>query len=437
MSTPLLRRCTALLLLLGGACAGMVQAAPATPAANTLPTPAECGLDDDEPPYPGATATGYKGALESDPVWHRNVRSRRGRDGQMQYRLHWQRTWYASIEPVRLRGQAWAYRVRQHGCHRLLDPRGRAYPLPPFRALSYPSLTPSPLSGLLRFETGRIGQAVYHYARFDRRGRLTAVSPHTYSMSYSSSSLPTDGLSPPLLDVVIPAPDRHGILNLTTLREVIEPRWLGVGGIRLNGPDREPRYLLTDDGQTRTVYSREGQVLLRDIHGITLLPHGLPPRPNAPASDQAAMVITRQGGAQCEVYDLDLKPLLSQPHRTRHGSCLTAPDQTGGLGLAGETPDGILHFYTRQPDGTLRQTGQVNGSLAALTRTGNAVTRIDTPAGPRYRVYTFAAQPTHPQDFDDFRDLGCGFHEVRLGEQWLTLLPDGSTRTERYFPFSC
>lgn len=430
--------CTAaLLLLLGSVHEASAAAAPSPQTLSVLPSPADCGLNDDEPPYPGATATGYKGAWERDPVWQRDVRSRRAPDGQMQYRLRWQRVWYASIEPIRLWNRTWAYMARQQSCHRLLDSQGRPYPLPPFREYAYPVFTPTPLSGLLRFETGHIGEASYHYARFDRKGRLIAVSPHIYSMNYSGSSLPTDGLSYPLQDVVIPSPDRHGILNLTTLQEVIEPRWKGVGGIRLHGNDALPGYLLTDDGQTRTVYNLEGQIRLREIHSITLQAEGLPARPDAPGDSQASLVITREGGTRCEVYDLTLRPLLSQPHRTRNGTCLSAPDRAGGQGVAGETPDGVLHFYARQPDGSLLQTGQVRGSLAALTRKGNAVVRVEIPGGPRYRVYAFDGQPINPQDFDDFRDLGCGFHEVRSGGTWLTLLADGSTRTERYFPFSC
>ncbi|WP_374334387.1 hypothetical protein [Leeia sp.] len=406
----------------------------------------ECNLQTDEvpEPYPGATPTGYKGAWVKDPVWQRNVRHRAGPDGRSQYRLRWQRQWYASIEPIKLGANQYGYEVRDGGCLRLLNPAGQPYPLPPYLSSHIQLVSQKDTGWLYTLRSGSGGDQHDLYVRF-QQGQLQAVSPHRYARQFTSSTLQAEHLVYPLTNVVVHASapqgrDGHGVLNLMTLQEVLAPRWLGISELYLSSDDGQesPHYLLTDDGQQQMLFSGDGQrQVLSGFHSLRLLPQALPAVPHLPPSSNAAYLVTEMGGQTCRLYGLDLTPLLVQPHRLRNGSCLTAPDQTGGLGLAGETPDGILHFYTRQPDGTLRQTGQVNGSLAALTRTGNAVTRIDTPAGPRYRVYTFAAQPTHPQDFDDFRDLGCGFHEVRLGEQWLTLLPDGSTRTERYFPFSC
>ena len=56
------------------------------------------------------------------------------------------------------------------------------------------------------------------------------------------------------------------------------------------------------------------------------------------------------------------------------------------------------------------------------------IVRIATSNGPRYQVFGPDGKRDNDNDFDDFRNIGCGVLRVKLGDQWLTLGHNGKTR---------
>ena len=409
----------------------LILASPISARADCTPNP---GANDE--PYNGYTPTGYKGAQERDSVWHREVRSRTRPDGTVEYRLRQQQTWYDSIEPINLDGRA-GFQVRRNGCSSLLDSVGKAFKLPTFQRIESHYETHAGHGVLYKLFSAGLESGTYRYARFVG-GRLKAVSPHEYQISYMISSLPQTYLRDGLAAIVTSPPERHGVIDLDTLEEIIPPTWQGVTGLGLLPYDNHHRYLLTDDGKTRTLYSADGrQRLLGEIDTITLIPDWFPHRAGLDAADKAIIAVTENGGQTCRLFDIHLNLLLPLTLRTEHGKCPTWRGGQPAKYYVGETFDELIHVYTLEAPASLQAQGTIPGRMATATTQGVVLARIDTPQGERYRAFSPDGKRANEQDFDEFRHLGCGFLEVRIGTKWLTLYHDGSTTEKRFYPFSC
>lgn len=390
-----------------------------------------------EAAYTGYTPTGYKGAAERDPVWHRNVRSRTAPDGQQEYRLRHQPIWYDSIEPISLGSNAPGYHVRRGGCGHLLDKHGKPLPLPAFTRLEIPYEAHTGRGALYKlFEQDADGER-YRYVRFVD-GQLRALSPHAYLMNYGSSSLEQVFLREGLTGIVTGSPERHGVLNLSTLEEIVPPEWRGVTGLGLLPYDNERRYLLTDDGQTRTLLSADGKYrLLTGIDKIKLIPDWFPQHDSTNQAERAIIAVTENGGQTCRLFDLRLNLLLPVTLKTQQGECPTWRGGQPAKYYVAESFDNLIHVFTLEAPARLQTRSRIPGQLATATDKGMVLAFVDTPQGKRYRAFTPEGQRANEQDFDEFRHLGCGFLEVRIGTKWLTLYHDGSTTEKRFWPFSC
>lgn len=390
-----------------------------------------------EEAYTGYTPTGYKGAQERDVVWHREVRARSLPDGRHEYRLRHQHTWYESIEPLAVGGRQPGFQVRRGGCTRLLDSTGQPFALPAFTRLEAPYETQAGRGVLYKLYEADANGERYRYVRFVD-GRLKAVSPHAYLMGYSASSLEQTYLRDGLTSIVIGPNDRHGVLDLETLKEIVAPEWRGVTGLGLLPYDKRLRYLLTDDGKTRTLFSADGrQQLLAGIEKIKLIPDWFPYQAGLDNADRAIIAVTENGGQSCRLFDINLNLLLPLTLRTERGECPTWRGGQPAKYYIGETFDNQIHVYTLEAPTRLQARGTIAGRMATATTKGVVLARVDTPDGERYRAFAPDGTRANPQDFDEYRHLGCGFLEVRIGTKWLTLYHDGSTTEKRFYPFSC
>lgn len=402
---------------------------------------ADCRPDADvaanEEPYTGSTPTGYKGAWERDADWHREVRSRILPDGKHEYRLRHQRTWYESIEPFALGGRRPGYQVRRGGCGRLLDSAGKAFALPTFSRLEAPYEVHAGRGVLYKlFDNAPNGER-YRYARFVD-GRLSAVSPHAYLASHAGSSLDQAFLRDGLTSIVTGPPDRHGVIDLDSLEEIVAPAWQGVTGLGLLPYDKRLRYLLTDDGKTRTLFSADGrQRLLADIEKITLIPDWFPHRAGLENADRAIIAVTENSGQTCRLFDIHLNLVLPLTLRTERGECPTWRGGQPAKYYIGETFDNVIHVYTLEAPARLQAQGNIPGRMETATGEGMVLARINTPQGQRYRAFSPDGKRTNEQDFDEYRHLGCSMLEVRIGTKWLTLYHNGSTTEKRFFTVSC
>jgi hypothetical protein len=423
-------------------CAMLVSLAHIPPAnADCQPDPAAAASEE---PYTGYTPTGYKGAMERDAVWHRAVRARAEADGRQVYQLRAKKaagkavgSWYDSIEPVDLGARRPGFVVRRNGCAHLLDAAGRQLDIPAFSQTegAYGYIPAG--KRLFKLVTNSPNGTTYRYALF-AGGRLKAVSPHEYLTSYYGSSLPATYLPKNLVGIAVSEQNGHGLIDLDSLDEVIQPVWRGVGGLGLANEGGAGRYLLADDGKTRTLFSADGrQQLLANIEKITLIPDWFPYRKDQESAERAIIAITENGGQTCRLFDIKLNLLLPLTLRTERGECPTWRGGQPAKYYVGETFDNVIHVYTLEAPARLQAQGMIAGRMATATTKGVVLARIDTPEGERYRAFAPDGTRANAQDFDEYRHLGCGFLEVRVGKKWLTLYHDGSTTEKRFYPFSC
>lgn len=411
------------------------------------PATAECQPDADaasEPPYTGYTPTGYKGVMARDAVRHRVVRARETPDGAQVYQLRPKMGSgntagfrYDSIEPIDLGGRRHGFVARHAGCAHLLDSAGRQLATPAFSHTEGIYDYKPPGKRLLKLATNGPKGTTYRYALF-AGGRLKAVSPHDYLTSYHSPSLPESYLPKNLAAIAVKEQDGHGLIDLDTLDEVVQPVWRGVGGLGLPDEGGPGRYLLTDDGKTRTLFSPDGRRrLLGNIDKIALIPNWFAYQPGLKPADRAIITATEAGEQSCRLFDIHLNLLLPQIIPLDQGQCPSQPAGYPPKYFAASANDGLIHVYSLEKIGRLLSLSIIPGTLVGTAPSGMVITWIETPQGKRYRAFLPDGKRANEDEFDDFRHLGCGFFEVRKGKQWLTLHHDGTVTEKRYFPFSC
>lgn len=400
---------------------------------------AECVPDPDAPPpqniYTGYPNIGYKGGPEVDPLWHRRVITRHDQDGRDRYRLNTDRVWYDSLEPIDLGGVT-GFVAHRAGCARLLDRRGKPLPLPPFAEIAAEYLPASPPGQVIyNLDSGPFESTSRRYVRFVR-GRIAAVSPHEYPNSHQGSSLPPGILPQHLRPVALSGPSGQGLLDLHSMREVLQPTWQGIEGIGFYSYDTH--YLLADDGQTRTLFSHDGtRRVMERIDNIAVIPDWLPKTAGKTAAERAIIAVRRSGEASCRLYDMRLNLLLPHGIPLLYKECPIRPNQQRPAYLFAEGFDGGTAIYSTQKTPRPQWTGSAPGEyITSVYQTGIVIVRIRTEDGPRYRVYGPDGKPANASDFSDFRSVGC-IIEVRLGEQWLTLYHDGKITTKRFWPYGC
>lgn len=401
--------------------------------ADCTPSP---GAPPPETGYTGYAPTGYKGAQERDPVWFHNVRSRTRPDGTVEYRLRRRHAaWFDSIEPLAVNQRTVGYVARKNGCSHLLDRRGKPLAVPAFDTIEED--WNSHVRGLFRLRSSNEDSGHYRYIRFVR-GKLKAVSPHEYLMSYSSSTLEQTHLPPYLRLVTARSDNGHGLLDLRTLRETLAPEWHGVSGVGLYESKRPNRYLLADNGEARTLFSLDGRhELMSGMDTIEIVPEWFPFDKKLEAAERAVIAIRLKGENGCRLYDIHLHPLLPHLIPAENGKCLARHAQEDKFFFAGNS-DGQIRIYAIGPAPHVTLRGIVEGQEeTGLRDTGLLVIRVETPAGRRYRVFSADGQRANEEEFDDFRHLGCGFLEVHKDGRWLTLYHNGKTTEKRYYPFSC
>jgi hypothetical protein len=429
-------------LLAGLLCATLLSLA------HTAPATADCQPDADaaasEEPYTGYTPTGYKGAWERDAVWHRTVRASTEPDGKQVYQLRAKMaagktigSWYDSIEPVDLGGRRPGFVARHAGCAHLLDAAGRQLATPAFSHTEGIYGYNPPGKRLHKLVTNGPNGTTYRYALF-AGGRLKAVSPHAYLTSYYSASLPETYLPKNFAAIAVNEQDGHGLIDLDTLDEIIQPVWRGVGGLGLANEGGAGRYLLADDGKTRTLFSADGRTrLLGNIDKITLIADWFAHKPGLQPADRAIIAASEAGEQTCRLFDVNLNLLLPLSIPLRQGEC---PSQQAGYPprfYVADTDDGQIHVFSTEQTGRLQPLSVIAGNLVGTAPTGMVITWVDTPQGKRYRAFMSDGKRANEDDFDEFRHLGCGFFEVRKDTKWLTLRHDGSVTEKRYYPFSC
>lgn len=400
-----------------------------------LPAP-DAALPD--APYNGYTPTGYKGGLERDTIWHRSVRVLPQPDGTLRFALK-QRpaAHYASIEPLHLGGRAIGFVATVEGCQQLLQRNGQPYALPRFEAVHPEWMEAKVLGGagrtLLRLKSGEH----YRLALF-QRGRLLAVSPRDYLSSYNSSTLEANRHYLPAQFRPVVSADGHGLIDLRKLKEVLQPEWLGVGGLSVLDDPQAASYLLSDSGEQRRLYALpSGKLLMDRIASLTPIPNWFPYRPGHPAGQRAVLLLHKQGEAGCQLLNWQLQPLMPHLLPLRHGQCQLA--QFGERRyLFSDADMQSVHAYAILAEGALRWISTTPGQLeAAEANTGLMVLRVSSEQETRYRLYFADGRPASTEYYTGFTDLGCGFWRVKQGATWLSLSRDGQTSPQLRYPFSC
>ena len=218
------------------------------------------------------------------------------------------------------------------------------------------------------------------------------------------------------------------------MQEVVTPEWHGVGGIGL--ADKSVFYLLTDDGHRRTVWSGDGKTrLMENIKHIVVKPNWLPEGTAETAEKWTAVLAISNDEDSCRLYDISLNLLMPHSIPLTNGQCpidlSSRPAHIFARGF-----DDSIAVYATAGDPRPRWIGSITGEpVARDSYSGQVVVRVETSNGYRYRVFGPDGTRTNDIDFDDFRISGVS-PQVRLGDQWLTLLRNGKTTTKRFFPFS-
>lgn len=428
-------------------------------------------------PYQGYQATGYKGAMERDTAWFAAVRPMAQPHGAVRYVFKHtppaQRVAFESIETLSLGGKTVGFAAYRQGCGALFDARGKALAVPTFDVIEdeYTRNAP-PHSTLLKrkvFISKAVGTA-FSYVRFTQ-GRLVASSPHQYLMDYSPVAITSvntelEGLSKKA--VAISDTGGMGLLDLRSLREVLAPRWLGVGQITdfarsgQTGNKPLPAYLLARDAQGLQLHRLDGQPIALPHFDRIGFVHGWYPQgrvPDAPYvdpivvqtqelethPDPAGRERTTEG--PCRLYDATLQPLLDTALPA--SACLHTPPGRDSHYFA-YSADGKTEIYRKQLTAQhllkLERTAtDIDGKLVYALDSGAMLLQTATPTPAQnqppqarpYRLVSPEGQDIPERRFDDFHHLSCGFVTVRKDEQRWMLNQDGSLSSGMRYPFSC
>lgn len=428
-------------------------------------------------PYQGYQPTGYKGAMERDTAWFAAVRPMAQPDGAVRYVFKHtppaQRVAFESIESLSLGGKTVGFAAYRQGCGALFDARGKALAVPTFDAIEVEyTRNASPHSTLLKrkvFISKAVGTA-FSYVRFTQ-GRLVARSPHQYLMDYSpvaitSANTELEGLNKKA--VAVSDTGGMGLLELHSLREVLAPRWLGVGQItdfaRSGQTEKKPlpAYLLTQDAQGLQLHSLDGQPIALPRFDRIGFVHGWYPLDRVPDAPHVDPIVVqtqeldahpdpagrqRTTEGSCRLYDETLQSLLNTALPA--SACLYTPPGRDSFYFAYST-DGKTQIYRKQLTAQhllkLERTAKdIDGSLVYALDSGAMLLQTATPTPAQtqppqplpYRLVNPKGQDMPERSFDAFYHLGCGFVTVRKGEQRWMLNHDGSLSSGMRYPFSC
>ena len=415
-----------------------------------------------EQPYEGYAATGYKGALERDKTWFAAVRAVARPDGRQRYVFRHaqsaQRQSYESIETLSLGGKSMGFAAYNQGCGELFDARGRSLGVPAFEAIADAyTAHETPHSVLLERKltvaTAQGTETAFSYLRFTK-GKLAASSPHQYRSSYSSATIPSANTELQATGLHVVAISEHhgvGLLDLSSLREVLAPRWQAVGQItdfmRRNYSSQQPlsSYLLARDANGLQLHTMDGQAIALPHFDRISFVHGWYPRDQAmrPSGSDPLVIQTQEASGHentdagpCRLYNEALQPLLD--HALPASACLRSNEEAKPF--FAYSVDGLTQVYRKRltPQQHLaleRSATNVAGRLLHMLDNGSLL--LQSAQQPPYRLATPQGQDIPERGFDGFQNLGCDFLLLRRGEQRWMLNQDGSLSPGMRYPFSC
>ena len=452
---------------MGMSLAAAAQTAPAEAGSITActPSPQRAAIAE---PYDGYQPTGYKGSMEPDKAWFAAVKTITLPDGHKRFAFRnapaKPQIAFESIETLALGGKAVGFIAYRQGCGELLDAKGQSLGVPAFNALEADITSRDiPRSVLLKRtvvieKPGTEPETANSYVRFTQ-GKRVASSPHQYllgdglaSISSANSELGTHNLRA----VHVSETDGAGVLDLTSLRELLQPRWSGVGQIidALGTPDKngqpEPRFLLAMDSQGLHLHTAQGQpIALPRFDHMTMWRNWLPSAAgdgkdkapvNPPLLIQTQELKADKTPQSCRLYNEALQPLVDEPVPAHY-----CPQRSGRDSpyFAYSTAAGTQVFLKQRSDQLLtlqRVASNISGKLVYALDSGalllQSSAQASQPPQPPYRLVTPQGVDMAERSFDTVELIGGDQIVVTRGAQRWMLRQDGSLSTTMTRPFS-
>lgn len=400
--------------------------------------------------YAGVAPTGYRGGMEADERWMRDVRPVRTATGDTAYVFRRQRAKrpirYDSIEPLELSARRRLYLAWRDGCADLTSISGWPLPLGPVAGarLADEGVTPYGTTDSARvYLVGEDSLGRGERAVLLVRGHVVAQSPHLQRSSYSTTLYGT-GVPSGLLLVAARSEYGVGVMDPHTLRDVLAPVWRGASGVYWYDDRANERgaYLLADAGRELKLFRRDGTpVPLARFDTLHLQPVFFPVPKGRPP--HAPVLVTRDSVTKsCRVYRWDATPIIADTMRIdEYGYCPRPRSWRSDT-----QPDFWLTFTDlhdrvqvyRIGASDIEHTGRdVDGVLAFAFGNGIMVVARGTGDARRFHVLRQDGSAIPDAVYEKFQHLGCGFTEVWKAGNWWSLLSDGSTDPRRRYPFSC
>ncbi|WP_078197889.1 hypothetical protein [Cupriavidus necator] len=355
---------------------------------------------------------------------------------------------FESIVPVPLGGKHLGVVAYRQGCGELLYPDGKPAGVERFSDLSLDSWADDRTSKHVRYRLDfASGPAAEHaYVGFTN-GRKSAESPHHYVSSGSRDiSLVQEGLEWHLRIEGIAVPGAFGVVDMTTLREVLRPEWerIKIAQAMRSTASREP------DGPAYLVATKEGS----RIFSLSGEPIDMPPfdeievlynffLPLSPGGTPDPILwrtIDRKANG-CMLYSMAFRPLLPTPVPIDDRGECPADRWKDSISFAFTGPDGKTQMYRKAlagPEGMLIQTAaNIDGTIAFHYSDGSLILKRDQIGRPGYRLVNPDGRDVAGASFGNFRRGGCGTSpEVTRDGHWWRLNPDGKLDSPIY-GFSC
>jgi hypothetical protein len=282
-----------------------------------------------------------------------------------------------------------------------------------------------------------------------RRGRVVALSPHTYLTSYSASL--SDQPPPPGIRVLATRFE-NGMtaVRARTLRELLPPQYRGVGGLMVYNDRARQRhaYLLADDGTRLQAFTRLGRpITLPTFHRVLQPPHYWSRRWVRGDRFRYVIALIDTIAGRCHLRRETLAPLIPEPialprgawdqcavvHQPFGADTLRITRQVAFTDTLGRTAVYRIRRRTVRPSGV-----SYRGRLVYVLRGGSLLLE-DSTASPSARFHVMRPDGTSvPEaEYEEIRYQGCDFMQVRRAGVWGMLSTDGRFSPGIKVPFSC